>query len=181
VQISDPIGINLTKELGHSIILTDLNTNSSYDITDNFIYNINSITTGQISLENYVMTSINLMVSAWDNANNPSEKEILLYSVSEDKIRIYNAFNFPNPFSNQTKFTFELSSNAQVSISIYTLGGKKIKQIDNKSYQQGFHQVNWNGRNQFGSLLANGVYIYKIIAKNSTSNTNHIGKIAINR
>ena len=79
------------------------------------------------------------------------------------------------------KFTFELSSNAQVSISIYTLGGKKIKQIDNKSYQQGFHQVNWNGRNQFGSLLANGVYIYKIIAKNSTSNTNHIGKIAINR
>ena len=181
VQISDPIGINLTKELGHSIILTDLNTNSSYDITDNFIYNINSITTGQISLENYVMTSINLMVSAWDNANNLSEKEILLYSVSEDKIRIYNAFNFPNPFSNQTKFTFELSSNAQVSISIYTLGGKKIKQIDNKSYQQGFHQVNWNGRNQFGSLLANGVYIYKIIAKNSTSNTNHIGKIAINR
>ena len=181
VQISDPIGINLTKELGHSIILTDLNTNSSYDITDNFIYNINSITAGQILLEDYVMTSINLMVSAWDNANNLSEKEILLYSVSEDKIRIYNAFNFPNPFSNQTKFTFELSSNAQVSISIYTLGGKKIKQIDNKSYQQGFHQVNWNGRNQFGSLLANGVYIYKIIAKNSTSNTNHIGKIAINR
>jgi hypothetical protein len=181
VQISDPIGINLTKELGHSIILTDLNTNSSYDITDNFIYNINSITTGQISLENYVMTSINLMVSAWDNANNPSEKEILLYSASEDKIRIYNAFNFPNPFSNQTKFTFELSSNAQVSISIYTIGGKKIKQIDNKSYQQGFHQVNWNGRNQFGRLLANGVYIYKMIAKNSTSNTSHIGKIAINR
>ena len=127
------------------------------------------------------MSPINLIVSAWDNANNPSEKEILLYSASEDKIRIYNAFNFPNPFSNQTKFTFELSSNAQVSISIYTVGGKKIKRIDNKSYQQGFHQVDWNGRNQFGSLLANGVYIYKIIAKNSTSSTSHIGKIAINR
>ena len=181
VQISDPLGINLTKELGHSIILKDLNTNSSYDITDNFVYNINSITTGQISLENYGMSSINLMVSAWDNANNPSEKEILLYSAREDKIRIYNAFNFPNPFSDQTKLTFELSSDAQVSISIYTIGGKRIKQIDNKIYQQGFHQVDWNGRNQFGSLLANGVYIYKIVAKNSTSNTSHIGKIAINR
>ena len=181
IQISDPIGINLTKELGHSIILKDLNTNSSYDVTDDFIYNVNSITTGKISLENYVLSPINLIVSAWDNANNPSEKEILLYSASEDKIRIYNAFNFPNPFSNQTKFTFELSSNAQVSISIYTVGGKKIKRIDNKSYQQGFHQVDWNGRNQFGSLLANGVYIYKIIAKNSTSSTSHIGKIAINR
>jgi len=181
IQISDPIGINLTKELGHSIILKDLNTNSSYDVTDDFIYNVNSITTGKISLENYVLSPINLIVSAWDNANNPSEKEILLYSASEDKIRIYNAFNFPNPFSNQTKFTFELSSNAQVLISIYTVGGKKIKRIDNKSYQQGFHQVDWNGRNQFGSLLANGVYIYKIIAKNSTSSTSHIGKIAINR
>ena len=140
-----------------------------------------SITTGQISLENYLISSMNFMVSAWDNANNPSEKEILLYSAGEDKIRIYNAFNFPNPFSDQTKFTFELSSNAQLSISIYTIGGKKIKQINNRSYQQGFHQINWDGRNQFGSLIANGVYIYKIIAKNSTSNTSHIGKIAINR
>ena len=181
VQISDPIGINLTKELGHSIILKDLNTNSSYDITDNFVYNLNSITTGQISLENYLGSTINYMISAWDNANNPSEKEILLYNSSENKVRIYNAFNFPNPFSNETKFTFEISSNAEVSISIYTVGGKKIKQINNKFYQQGFHRIDWNGRNQFGSLIANGVYIYKIIAKNSTSKTNHVGKIAIYR
>ena len=78
IQISDPIGINLTKELGHSIILKDLNTNSSYDVTDDFIYNVNSITTGKISLENYVLSPINLIVSAWDNANNPSEKEIFV-------------------------------------------------------------------------------------------------------
>ena len=121
------------------------------------------------------------MISAWDNANNPSEKEILLYNSSENKVRIYNAFNFPNPFSNETKFTFEISSNAEVSISIYTVGGKKIKQINNKFYQQGFHRIDWNGRNQFGSLIANGVYIYKIIAKNSTSKTKHVGKIAIYR
>ena len=43
LRISDPLGINLTKELGHSIILENLNTNESRDITDQFYYNVNSI------------------------------------------------------------------------------------------------------------------------------------------
>ena len=38
--LSDPLGINLTKELGHSIILENLNTNESRDITDQFYYYI---------------------------------------------------------------------------------------------------------------------------------------------
>ena len=181
VRISDPLGINLTKELGHSIILKDLNNNNLYDITENFLYNSNSITTGQISLENYINSNVNFLVSAWDNANNPSEKEILLYDSNEQKVRIYNAFNFPNPFSIETKFTFELSSSAEVSISIYTLSGKKIKQINTRYYQRGFNHIGWNGRNQFGKLISNGVYIYKIIAKSNTGKTSHIGKVAIHK
>ena len=54
VQISDPLGINLTKELGHSIILKNIISDKSFDITDNFVYNNNSITTGQILISNYI-------------------------------------------------------------------------------------------------------------------------------
>ena len=87
-------------------------------------------------------------------------------------------FNFPNPFNNSTKFTFELSAAAEVSINIYTIGGKKIKQIENKTFSSGFHTIEWNGRNEFGSKLANGVYIYKVNAKNNIDKTFYIGRCA---
>ena len=114
VQISDPLGINLTKELGHSIILKDLTNDNSFDITNSFVYNNNSITTGEISINNYTENEIDIIVSAWDNANNPSEKEIQLLSADEDKLQIFNVYNFPNPFIDKTKFTFELKASNKV-------------------------------------------------------------------
>ena len=79
LSLSDPLGINLTKELGHSIILENLNTNESKDITDQFYYNVNSITTGEIILDNLGESNIHIKISAWDNANNPNENEIYIY------------------------------------------------------------------------------------------------------
>ena len=177
--LSDPLGINLTKELGHSIMLENLLTNEIIDITDDFFYNLNSITTGEINLNKFLDSDINILINAWDNANNPSEKELYIYSNNNETLKLYNVFNFPNPFSNKTKFTFELSAAAEVNIYVYTLGGKKIKQFKNRNLSNGFQSIEWNGRNEFGKTLANGVYIYKIIAKNNDHEISHIGKCAI--
>ena len=180
-EITDPLGINLTKELGHSIIIKNLDNNQSVDITDDFFYDNNSITTGRINLESYFSTGVNYSLIAWDNANNPSEQEIRLISSDNDNLRLYNVYNFPNPFVSDTKFTFELSLEADVAIDIYTLGGKKIKNFINKSYQPGFHTIEWDGKNEYGHLLSNGVYLFKIRAENDISKTHKLGKIAIYR
>ena len=58
------------------------------------------------------------------------------------------------------------------------LGGKKIKRIENRPLSSGFHTIEWDGRNEFGSKLANGVYIYKVNAKNNIDKTSHIGRCA---
>ena len=180
-EITDPLGINLTKELGHSIILKNLDNNQSIDITDDFLYDNNSITTGRIDLENYFNTDVYYSFIAWDNANNPSEQEIRLFSSNDENLRLYNVYNFPNPFMSDTRFTFELSLEADIAIDIYTLGGKKIKNFIYKLYQPGFHTIEWDGKNEYGKLLSNGVYLYKIKARNSNSKTHKIGKIAIYR
>ena len=179
LNISDPLGINLTEELGHSIILENLITNESKDITNQFFYNTNSITTGDIILDNLGESNIHIKVSAWDNANNPNENEIYLYVNKNDNLRLYNVFNFPNPIIDKTRFTFELSSKADVEIFIYTIGGRKIKHIKSKNLNQGFNLIPWDGRNEFGRILANGVYIYKIIAKNNNQKISRIGRCAI--
>ena len=180
-EITDPIGINLTKELGHSIIIKNLDDNESIDVTDDFMYDNNSITTGRIDLENYFTTGVNYSLTAWDNANNPSVHEIRLISSDNDNLRLYNVYNFPNPFTSDTKFTFELSLEADVEIDIYTLGGKNIKNFINKKYQPGFHMIEWDGKNEYGKLLSNGVYLYKIKAENNNSKTHKLGKISIYR
>ena len=78
IRISDPLGINLTNETGHEIPLTDLDTDLSETITDDFYYDQNSIQTGTIEFSASNGNEIKILIKAWDNANNPSEKQIQL-------------------------------------------------------------------------------------------------------
>ena len=177
VRISDPIGINLTNEVGHEIILTDLSNQETYNKTNQFSYDKNSIITGTILL-NMSSEKINIKIKAWDNANNPSEKSIILNRSENNLLKIHNIYNFPNPFSDFTQFTFELSKPSDIEIDIYSLGGKKIFSVEKPNAPRGFNIINWNGRNSFGDFLANGVYIYHIKASNENEKTSSLGRIA---
>jgi flagellar hook assembly protein FlgD len=42
-----------------------------------------------------------------------------------------------------------------------------IRQIEEKGINEKFVKVNWDGRDQDGDIIANGIYLYKIIV-NST-------------
>ena len=177
IRISDPIGINLTNEVGHEIILTDLSNQETYNKTNQFSYDKNSIITGTILL-NISSEKINIKIKAWDNANNPSEKSIILNRSESNLLKIHNIYNFPNPFSDFTQFTFELSKTSDIEINIYSLGGKKIFSIEKLNAPRGFNIINWNGQNNFGDVLANGVYIYHIKASNENEKTSSLGRIA---
>ena len=89
--------------------------------------------------------------------------------------------NFPNPFSTNTQFSFELTIDAEVSINIYTLEGRKIKTINSELYYLGYNKIYWDGKDEYGNLPANGVYLYKIVASNDNQKVNHIGRLAIFR
>jgi len=80
-----------------------------------------------------------------------------------------NIYNFPNPFKNDTYFTFELSSllPEEIYIKIYTIAGRLIKDfsIPLSDLKPGFNRIYWDGKDQDGDEIANGLYFYKIIAK----------------
>jgi len=80
-----------------------------------------------------------------------------------------NVYNYPNPFKEDTYFTFELSSilPQQLYIRIYTVAGRLINSLDipQNLLKTGFNRVYWNGRDYDGDEVANGVYFYKIVAK----------------
>ena len=177
VRLSDPLGINLTNETGHEIIITNLNSSDASTATDKFYYDQNSITTGKInfSIDDNI---IHLNVKAWDNANNPSEKEIKLFRNEENQFKIYNAFNFPNPFNDKTQFSFEVTKDFDLKLDVYTLGGRRIKSINKFNLPAGFNIINWDGLDTFGQRIANGVYIYRIKVTNGDLTVSFIGRCA---
>ena len=121
---------------------------------------------------------MHLLIKAWDSANNPSEKEIKLYKTEELSLKIYNAYNFPNPFINSTQFCFEITENVTLKVDVYSLGGRKIWTSNHLNLDAGFHTIEWNGNDTYNGNIANGVYIYGIKAIGNNSTVTHIGKCA---
>ena len=178
LRLSDPIGINLTGEVGHEILFTDISNDNKIDITHLFIYDENSITTGKILINDLENENLNFQVKAWDNANNPSQKAINLFFVENTGLTLFNVLNYPNPFKANTQFSFELNKSAEIEISIYTLGGRNIRKINRDYYQAGYNFINWDGRDKYGDNIANGVYLYSLKAIKDGKSVSKIGKIA---
>nr|AIF20818.1 hypothetical protein [uncultured marine group II/III euryarchaeote KM3_94_C01] len=179
LRLSDPLGINVTGEVGHEIMITDLSDDSKNDLSSRFTYDENSITTGILSIPyNNDNESLDLAVKAWDNANNPAEKNITLHILSKQKLQVMNIMNFPNPYATTTQFAFELTSSATISIDVYTLGGRRVVSIQEESFSSGYNYINWDGRDAYGERLANGVYLYRLTVDSGDERITVIRKLA---
>ncbi len=74
--------------------------------------------------------------------------------------------NVPNPFNPTTMIRYEvMDASAPVSLAIYDIVGQRVRQLVHaRRRNQGQHEVVWNGRNEEGDLVANGVYLYQLRA-----------------
>jgi len=76
--------------------------------------------------------------------------------------------NYPNPFKDQTYFAYRLSEQTTepVQVRIYTVSGRLIRVLYSSSAQEiNYGEIYWDGRDEDGALIANGVYFYKFIAR----------------
>ena len=106
------------------------------------------------------------------------EKEVKLSKALDNTLRLYNVYNFPNPFTNNTQFCFEVSNNVRLKIDIYSLGGRKVWSYLNENINSGYHSIEWNGKDFFNGEIANGVYLYKVEAFGNNYKASYIGKCA---
>jgi len=74
--------------------------------------------------------------------------------------------NYPNPFNSNTKIEYSIPNSAEVRLTIYDLKGREIITLVETNQRAGQHLVAWNGRDQFGNLVASGIYTYRLEAGN---------------
>ena len=77
--------------------------------------------------------------------------------------------NYPNPFNPETWIPYRLAHAADVEITIYNTRGTVVRRLDLGHQSAGFYTVRakagyWNGRNEFGELVASGLYFYQLRA-----------------
>ncbi|MFN8713955.1 MAG: C25 family cysteine peptidase [Bacteroidota bacterium] len=115
-----------------------------------------------------------LIVQAKDRSSNSSgftDYRITFEVVNKPSVT--NVLNYPNPFSTSTQFVFTLTG-AEVpevfTIQIMTITGKVVREIDRDELGElrigrNITTYAWDGRDEFGDLLANGVYLYRVITR----------------
>ncbi len=134
-----------------------------------------------------------LLVQATDKSSNESGKEDLSINFEViTKSTITEVLNWPNPFSDRTHFVFTLTGSeipTFFKIQILTITGKVVREIDLSELGpirigRNITTYAWDGTDQYGDRLANGVYLYRVVTNinekpielNSTSASKYFHK-----
>jgi hypothetical protein len=113
-----------------------------------------------------------LIVSGKDGSNNDAgtiEYKVAFQVIN--KAMISNMLNYPNPFTTSTAFVFTITGSEvpqNIKIQILTITGKVVREITKDELGllhigRNITEYKWNGTDQYGQKLANGVYLYRIV------------------
>nr|WKN38942.1 C25 family cysteine peptidase [Tunicatimonas sp. TK19036] len=106
------------------------------------------------------------------NASGANPYEIHFEVINASTITHF--YPYPNPFSTSTRFVFTLTGAEvpdQLKIQIMTVTGKIVREITQDEIGpirvgNNITQYAWDGRDEYGDELANGVYLYRVVVRN---------------
>lgn len=172
IKLKDDLGINITgNSVGHDITakITSEGYNEEFILNDFYKGEKDNASAGRVEfpLAKLKPGNYTAIVKAWDISNNSVEGKIEFRVLSKDNTKLTRVINYPNPFTTATTFSFEHDlgeTQLDILLKIYTISGKIVKTIENTNFSQGYRvsDIKWDGKEDFGSNLAKGVYLYKI-------------------
>jgi hypothetical protein len=157
--------------------------------SDNFVQFYPATVTGgvgkneakiELSPELDIDGTYNLIITARDVTGNTSGDYD--YNISFEVITkemISNVLNYPNPFSTSTRFVYTLTGKEPPTffkIQIMTVSGRIVREITQDEIgplKIGTHKTEyaWDGTDEYGDKLANGIYLYRVTVQNNSQET----------
>jgi len=114
---------------------------------------------------------ISIYVEAKDWNDNPATTFDAGYFVDVEDEEIIPDFyklspNYPNPFNPETKIEYQLPGSGNIKLLIYNLIGQKIKTLHNGFKAEGFHDILWDGKDEYGKDVSSGIYLCTLQTSN---------------
>lgn len=178
--VEDESGINTTGAgIGHDIMATLTGgTRAAYCLNDYFASELGEPGRGTITYKmlNLPDGDYTLTLKVWDIYNNSGTATIDFTVINSGGMHIENAFNAPNPVTNETHFVFDhnqVGNNVKVDIYIYDIMGRWVTTLSETvaGTSTRVAPIRWDGRGAGGEHLRNGVYVYRIVATNDQGET----------
>lgn len=175
VRLRDENGINTVGNgIGHDLTaVLDGDTSNPIVLNDYYESDLDTYQSGEVrfQLSGLAPGEHRIAVKAWDVHNNSGEGSIEFVVAESADIALNHVLNYPNPFTTSTSFFFEHNQACElldVRIQVFTIGGKLVKTIQEQVRQSGFRSepIAWNGLDDFGDVLAKGVYVYRLEVAN---------------
>lgn len=165
----DEHGINTTTLSGaHQmrLILDDSLTEvvSKYYLSDEDSYQSGWVT---YPIKNLSIGTHKIRLLVQDVYNNEGEAEIEFNVLQDRQLTIDKLMNFPNPFREFTRFSFEhnrAGDDLEIDINVYSMQGKLVKHLYylEKNSNSRIADIVWDRTQENGSNMLNGVYIFRI-------------------
>ncbi len=98
-----------------------------------------------------------------------------------NRATITNVMNYPNPFTTRTQFVFTLTGHelpTYFKIQVMTVSGKVVREINLDELGpihigRNITEFAWDGTDQYGDPLANGLYLYRVVTSLNGSTIEH--------
>lgn len=174
-KLSDENGINtIGNGIGHDITaFLDENDADVKILNDYYESDENTYQSGSIRYPFYNLAEgeHELTFKVWDIYNNSSRASLKFYVSASASLALDALMNYPNPFYDETVFSFEQNAGdqeLQISIDIYSLDGKLVKHLEDKfnAYSSRINHIRWDGTDDHGSKIMKGMYIYRVLLSN---------------
>ena len=79
------------------------------------------------------------------------------------EINLVNEFgllsNYPNPFNPVTTISYYNKIDGHISINIFDLNGRLINNLISEIKSNGYYQVIWDGKDEYGKDVTSGIYL----------------------
>ncbi len=149
-------GKNILAEAGNNGVLLS---------TDN---GINWIETGLNDIPTYslIIDNGNLLAGSYGIWKRPLSEIITDITDKHNNIpqNIELEQNYPNPFNPSTTIQYQIPKSGLVTIKVYDVLGREVKNLLNQNQSEGSHEINFNASN-----LSSGIYFYQLKAGNFIS------------
>ncbi len=171
-KLEDENGINLSKQGFGQGIMATLDNDQKFELNDYYLSEPDSYQAGWVTypIKNLSIGNHTISLKAWDTHNNSSESTIEFLVVDHNHLKISNLINYPNPFTDQTRISFEQNragDDLEIIAEIYTIQGAKISilHLVEKNSDSKISNIVWDGRDQVGVSLNSGIYILKLFVR----------------